>query len=233
MTGLLRALGAQALGILPALRPAARLRAGAAAIPSDLGQEVESFSTPEPSRAVDASIDRSAEHGATAPPSVPAAIVDSALPDREEAPAIRRADRPIATSAAEEHRSVRELPSIAAHLEQAMRATSAAPARHMTTGIAEHDIQPIKGSDVVARFAQDATPKPARRRNDPARFDVPVRTRELIPREHTTPDVHIHIGRVELTAVTAPAPARRATVPQAKQPMSLDEYLQQRKRKTP
>jgi hypothetical protein len=51
--------------------------------------------------------------------------------------------------------------------------------------------------------------------------------------EHAAADVHIHINRVELTAVTAPAPSPRASASRPNKPMSLDQYLQQRKRKTP
>jgi hypothetical protein len=44
---------------------------------------------------------------------------------------------------------------------------------------------------------------------------------------HEAPaDVHIHIGRIELTAVTAQAPPRRQ--PAVKAAMPLDEYLQRR-----
>ncbi len=41
------------------------------------------------------------------------------------------------------------------------------------------------------------------------------------------PDVHIHIGRVELTAIAAAAP-RRESAANAKKPMSLEEYLRRR-----
>jgi hypothetical protein len=41
------------------------------------------------------------------------------------------------------------------------------------------------------------------------------------------PDVHIHIGRVELTALQPPAP-RPAPRREEKKPMSLEEYLRQR-----
>jgi len=43
-----------------------------------------------------------------------------------------------------------------------------------------------------------------------------------------THDVHIHIGRVELAAISAPAPAKRAASSD-KRPMSLNEYLQHRR----
>jgi hypothetical protein len=43
------------------------------------------------------------------------------------------------------------------------------------------------------------------------------------------PHVHIHIGRIELTAVPEPAPSRRKPGP-AKKPMSLDDYLERRRK---
>ncbi len=46
------------------------------------------------------------------------------------------------------------------------------------------------------------------------------------------PDVHIHIGRVELTAVATPAAPRREP-PNAKKPMALDEYLRRRNGRAP
>jgi hypothetical protein len=46
-----------------------------------------------------------------------------------------------------------------------------------------------------------------------------------------TPEVYIHIGRIELTAVSPPAAPRRESA-STKKPMSLDEYLQ-RRRKAP
>lgn len=46
------------------------------------------------------------------------------------------------------------------------------------------------------------------------------------------PDIHIHIGRIELTAATPAAPAKRTAAPGAR-PMTLDAYLRQRGRKAP
>jgi hypothetical protein len=58
---------------------------------------------------------------------------------------------------------------------------------------------------------------------------------ELRPRRgepsEVAPDVHIHIGRVELTALTPPA--RREPASMAKKPMSLDDYLRRRNGGTP
>jgi hypothetical protein len=47
------------------------------------------------------------------------------------------------------------------------------------------------------------------------------------PAASAAPDVHIHIGRVELTAI-APAAPRRESAANAKKPMSLEEYLRRR-----
>ena len=44
-------------------------------------------------------------------------------------------------------------------------------------------------------------------------------------------DVHIHIGRVELTATAPAVPARRGAAATARKPMSLEEYLSQRGRR--
>lgn len=46
------------------------------------------------------------------------------------------------------------------------------------------------------------------------------------------PDVHIHIGRVELTALTAPAEPRRKPARTAAATMSLDDYLRGRSGRT-
>lgn len=43
------------------------------------------------------------------------------------------------------------------------------------------------------------------------------------------PEVHIHIGRVELTALTAPAEPRRKPARTAAATMSLDDYLRGRR----
>jgi hypothetical protein len=58
--------------------------------------------------------------------------------------------------------------------------------------------------------------------------EVPVGVRPQDAVQEHVPDVHIHINRVELTAVTAPPLPRRTNPAQGKKPMSLDEYLQRR-----
>jgi hypothetical protein len=51
---------------------------------------------------------------------------------------------------------------------------------------------------------------------------------EFLQADPPAPDVHIHIGRVELTAITPPAAPRRESPANAKKPMSLEEYLHRR-----
>lgn len=47
------------------------------------------------------------------------------------------------------------------------------------------------------------------------------------------PDIHVHIGRVEVTAVHPPTERPRRNPPSQPQPMSLDEYLARRQGKQP
>jgi hypothetical protein len=56
---------------------------------------------------------------------------------------------------------------------------------------------------------------------------TPLRPRFFQPAA-PAPDVHIHIGRVELTALMRPEKPRRENATPAKKPMSLDEYLRRR-----
>jgi hypothetical protein len=49
--------------------------------------------------------------------------------------------------------------------------------------------------------------------------------------EPPAPEVHIHIGRIELTAAAAPPAAKKPREARTRRAMSLDEYLQQRSRR--
>lgn len=65
------------------------------------------------------------------------------------------------------------------------------------------------------------------------RLAMPDREQTSRSALNQVPDVHIHIGRVELTAVTAPLPRRQERNPATKQQQSLNDYLQRRSGKTP
>ena len=47
-------------------------------------------------------------------------------------------------------------------------------------------------------------------------------------RQREPDEVHVHIGRIEITAVQPPAPAKRASR-KGQAPLSLDDYLARRK----
>ncbi len=57
---------------------------------------------------------------------------------------------------------------------------------------------------------------------------------EPVPREHAfdqqANEVHVHIGRVEVTAVSEAPPPPRKRSESHRQPMSLDDYLAKRQR---
>lgn len=57
-----------------------------------------------------------------------------------------------------------------------------------------------------------------------------IATRRPSADAEPAPEVHIHIGRIELTAVSPSTAPRRESAP-TKKPMSLDEYLQRRRLK--
>src|SRR5262249_19285127 len=90
--------------------------------------------------------------------------------------------------------------------------------------------------DHTAREQESRPAASARASNrGPSASSVPSRTVARAPAPpraveppRPVPDVHIHIGRVELTALMAPEKPRRQTAATVKQPMSLDEYLRRR-----
>lgn len=106
--------------------------------------------------------------------------------------------------------------------------------------------QPILGEDRRTRveIAPAVPPLPS-----PMRMEAPIRpyprpeapktmptrsrrqqdTRGQRAEAETAPEVHIHIGRIELTAVAPSKPDRRESA-STKKPMSLDEYLQHRRK---
>jgi hypothetical protein len=111
-----------------------------------------------------------------------------------------------------EHVSRINLERVLPAAEGAPRATrdTAVPAAPPTP---KTRITPIVRDPQPRRPAADV-PKPSERARSNARDDSP-------------PDVHIHIGRIEFTAVTAPPP-RRQQASNAKPAMALDEYLKRR-----
>ncbi len=87
-----------------------------------------------------------------------------------------------------------------------------------------HRSSPLRPETSQLRITPAATPRASQPQLQP---DLTTR----IPTAGTdsAPEVHIHIGRIELTAVSPPAAPRRESV-STKKPMSLDEYLQRRHR---
>src|SRR4029077_1150590 len=82
----------------------------------------------------------------------------------------------------------------------------------------------------MTRQVSETPPRAATRRAGEG--PVPRHAESRISRQRTmtehAPDVHIHIGRVELSAVMAPAAAQRKSSSNGKKPMSLDDYLRRR-----
>jgi hypothetical protein len=72
-------------------------------------------------------------------------------------------------------------------------------------------------------------PEPATALRPNAAFNRPLPSmRDSEPNE-----VHVHIGRIEVTAVAQPAPPKRSTPAPVRGSMSLTDYLAQRQRRAP
>src|SRR5262249_9570037 len=81
------------------------------------------------------------------------------------------------------------------------------------------------------RVPRQLVEEPGRVRTEPAmalRPNVALDTRDTEPNE-----VHVHIGRIEVTAVPQPAPPKRRAPASARGSMSLTDYLAQRQRRAP
>ena len=149
------------------------------------------------------------------PPEPPASI----SPARDAAQAIRKAPE-------------RGTPVLEPRVDEAPRRAINAASEVPLAPIRESVLEPAAPAPVAAAEAPlaglgavsptIATPRAAVRRTREGRHapDPPP------------PDVHIHIGRIELTAVSEPPAPPRSSKP-AKKPMSLDEYLQHRSGSSP
>jgi hypothetical protein len=255
MSGYLRRLGAQALGQVATLRPPAQSQPTAV---NDRVEDTDSsISTPipGPSSPADEIAPESAKHGLTAPATVrgPAdADPSPALP----AKAIVRAPRTGPTNESDielENALAPKVPRDSpAQISPSDRVRPGPPrarnamlgSRPETTlriqpGQGEPPPSPLDKSDARSPAAIEP-PRPPNRSSHNVRPAMPdARSLELQagrsksdPRADNAaapaPDVHIHIGRVELTALMPPAAPRREPTATAKKPMSLDEYLRRR-----
>jgi hypothetical protein len=231
MSGYLRWQAERALGLASGVRPARRLPsfAGGASSRSDgvaafaenarsdfdVAERQFDASSPDLTRparadAMPATPLRSVEPPRTTPaPDFFGAVSQDADAPRQPPPAPRPQSDPLADRRVE-------------HADRSVIDDHAPPAR---PAIAD-DTTP---SDVSSRrsVVPQATTRIATRltRNRPAADRSEAR---LEAAAAPAPDVHIHIGRVELTAATAAAPPRRESAANAKKPMSLEEYLRRR-----
>jgi hypothetical protein len=229
MSGFLHRLAAQALGQAPEIRPPARQRWGAGA---DGAREI------------------AAQETAAAPPlertgmeEAPVAATAPDIADEAFGQPMARATRPAATPQATIHvTGVRHSETgVAAPRPSDKLGPVAPPVRRAEALVGRGEPHGGRGSAVSARASRDVRPRTEPARREEARVVTREAPAIAMPRApaadaahrpageaaHHTPDVHIHIGRVELTALTPPAPPRRE--PAAKR-VSLDDYLRRSNR---
>ncbi len=162
-------------------------------------------------------------------------LVHTPLPAADSAVAPKTASRPRA-SAPVADQGQPGLDPLAADIHGAERPVGASLPERLLDPVAaatfERTSHPAGTQDAAGVKPPSAVPDPllptqttpaAARRSEPASATATAR----VAAEPT--EVHVHIGRIEVTAVQAPAPAKRpARSGQA--PMSLDAYLAKRQR---
>ena len=222
MSGHLRWLAAQALGQSSGVRPARRPRL-LYDMPQSSGIASSAPDIPmEETRPIGRAEARPAHPVRSAQPA-------NAPPAFTQAPAEPHGNADIAATvpvrkSEQEGTKTRASRDDDAHLETPVQTKQSETAddggdRRRDTRVVVHDVitdaprrppaRPIPRATRLGRRQERAAPEPA--------ADAPP----------PPPDVHIHIGRVELTAIAPPQPARREPA-NTKKPMSLDEYLRRR-----
>lgn len=246
MSGLLQRLAARATGSAWALRSDARLPFAAATAGITWEQDA---APPEPAGAMGAAAAQQSAVARQPAPPMAAGAHDPALIATHTAPmaAVRE---PAATAMPHPDASIKvqaaKEPQLPPMPDGAMHASRPAPAREpaMVSAPTPWPNPPAAPADprplLAARAEGDAVnaqgqPSPADRATPagtpraphalPA-LRRPAATAARPPAE--PPEVHIHIGRIEVTAVAAPQQPQRPARERA-QPLSLDAYLKQRK----
>lgn len=244
MTGLLQRLAARATGSAWALRSDARLPfAGMQRM-----LETQAFEPPDWSTAYDTTQPGEGHHPTprqvmpsaamtaqshTPPPDRPEPIDVQEPSDTEHAPGHRRA---ALTRQTQTLPQTQARPTASPGLGDTVHAASTSVAGTVTTPA----FVPLAAQVPAARMAQN----PAAQRDpapllpaSPARAlhtGTPRAAHALDPSRQPSPpaaepaEVHVHIGRIEVTAIAQP-PAHKPAVRERSQPLSLDAYLARRK----
>jgi hypothetical protein len=249
VSGLLQRLGARATGTAWAVRSDARLPFGAERladlqVPQDADPApLAGMAEPLSARAVDLAAahlaaDTPARDAAASPlghadlphtlkaraqPAAQVLHVPEGLLPPQRVPA--RVRQPMATDAAAQAPAA--LHTVAMAALEAAPATAAMPAHVLapSAGLPRTDAPAIPGTPaplLPARPRNDV--QPHRARSAPAQPFGPQRAPSTAPQET---EVHIHIGRIDVTALHE-APRPKARPRERAQPMSLDAYLSRR-----
>ncbi|MFC5569074.1 hypothetical protein ACFPN1_03205 [Lysobacter yangpyeongensis] len=220
--------------------PAARLHSSAALpysgardTPGDADADTWPAALPDTSRSLRVDVSNHiapARPAGNTPAKSPSSRRDGTKRSRATTNPVRARSKPSPRPAERERRTPRSIVEQVVALMPAL-----APRPPVAPSIAA--ARPAAASTAPPGAAQPSVPATRRRHKAPmgtsARAASATRTKSIVaPRRQmppAAPDVHIHIGRVELTAgSTAPAAPRRES-PAERRPMSLDDYLRQRR----
>jgi hypothetical protein len=229
VSGYLRRLAAQATGVAPKIHSVARLGFYGRTVERAAGGDELSLEVDADAQSLPPTPSFDENGGA-------ARLQEQSAPRRQEE---SRADAPRPTSGSLSEWPARAVDLDAPRVESTSpstlpRASSPAfvssPAREEPPPPFAEDLPP----PLAVRHAHESRPAPFTRHRG-ADIAPPIAAREetrVRPMPAPAPDVHIHIGRVELSAIVSPEP-RSETAPAAQKPMSLDEYLRRERRRTP
>lgn len=232
MAGYLRQLAEQTLQPMPRLHSAATLPYAQAT--QEWGaEEVESTADAKPRQGESAIRNRRTElppgddfftmpRSSVSSPQESATQTTTAQPDRASAK----------TGAMQQASSAEKIPPPARRTAKAQEPPASSES-HPLTKPTHSKNEPAEPTSRHSSNLRPEPPRPApavtRTVRAQARNKNVPRVRSANSNSHTAPEVHIHIGRIELTAATPAKTPQRETAA-TKAPMSLDQYLQQRRR---
>jgi hypothetical protein len=223
VSGYLTRLAERALNQAPMVHANARLPF--VELPDPLGEvrpvRVETDTQASP-RMVDAPMPQRSEARVELSVEAPAPRMTPSSPESMPVSRIERDSVRDATRATEPRHLEATVPDPSASVSRVTENRRREPV-HVERAVASSNAASVDSSRVAPRASAMTAVPPI-----PPILGAAARKRETVPlAEPSQPDVHIHIGRIELTAVPehtpSPRPARTA-----KKPMTLDEYLRGR-----
>jgi hypothetical protein len=134
---------------------------------------------------------------------------------------------------------IRETPDtggsdVMSHVREAPAETSAQPGLQAPQPLLPAMCAPVPAqTDIVRPSVADRRPRTQPEEIAPRRLDMASERQTPNQNGNEPTEVHVHIGRIEVTAAPAATPPKRAARGPARKSLSLEDYLAQRQRRAP